>query len=36
MAKKIFVMIAALIVGGLGIAVVSIAPHAAQAGTNLN
>jgi hypothetical protein len=36
MRKKIFAIIGALIAGGIGIAVVSAAPQAAQAGVAIN
>jgi hypothetical protein len=36
MRKKILAIIGALIAGGLGISVVSLAPHAAEAGVQMN
>jgi hypothetical protein len=36
MAKKIWAIIGAIITGGLGIAIVSMAPQAAHAGIMLN
>jgi hypothetical protein len=36
MAKKILAMIGAFIVGGVGIGIASIMPHAAEAGRMLN
>jgi hypothetical protein len=34
--RKILAIIAALITGGIGIAVVSLVPHTAEAGVTLN
>jgi hypothetical protein len=36
MAKKILAIIGAMIAGGLGITLVSLAPHAAEAGVQMN
>jgi hypothetical protein len=36
MAKKILAIIGAMIAGGLGISLVSLVPHAAEAGVHLN
>jgi hypothetical protein len=36
MTKKLMAIIGAMIAGGLGISLVSLAPHAAEAGVNMN
>jgi hypothetical protein len=36
MARKFFAILAAIIGGGLGIAVMSMMPHAAEAGIRMN